>query len=110
MQSLLDAEREVLDALLERHGLELPVGAAVFMSAAADELLDLRVPLSAGVPDEAVLADPLEAVRACRRRLAAAAQSLEDLVAAAACARAARLLVSAEQELADAATVSVSVS
>ena len=77
MQSVLNAEREVLDALLERHGLGLPALASAFMSAAADELLDLRVPL-----DTATRVEEPARVSAARFAAARTANAVEEMRAA----------------------------
>lgn len=93
----IDAERELLEATLDRHGDEMPVPASVALSFAADELLDPTTLPSLGVPPSTATEDPLAVIRGARERLTAAATTLPSVSSSAACARAARFLGDAER-------------
>jgi hypothetical protein len=97
----LEADRELLLAVLTRYRLPLDVSMA--LSAAADELVDPPALPVLRYVDPTETADPLQAVRDVRARLTAAAVSVRGGVGEALrAARAARELLPAERDLAGA--------
>src|SRR3954466_4118426 len=101
--SVMDRERELLEAVIERHSGTMPTPALVAVAAAASELLDPQTLPSLGSVDSEATRDPLRAVSAARARLTAAIRGVPSVAASAACARAARELGIAERALQDGA-------
>lgn len=100
MNAAVEADRELLLATLRRHADALPTGVVCSLSEATDELVD---PLALPVPrhvDERETRDLLQVVVGVRRRLMQCGDSTAATGEAMACARAARALGAAEQELA----------
>src|SRR5689334_20574377 len=95
----VDAEREHLEDVLRRHGPGLPPGAWAAIGAATDELLDPRTLPGRSGRAPGAGPDPLVAVRQARARLTALAGTLPTATGSAACARAARHLADAENDL-----------
>lgn len=98
----VEADRELLLAVLRRHGDGLSTEVLCGLAAAADELVDpLVLPTLVEVEDSAS-ADVAVAVRGVRGRLQRAAATVTPggVGEAMACARAARALVEAERVLA----------
>lgn len=100
MDLAVEADRELLAALLRRHGEALPVDVWCAVSAAADELIDPLVAPTLVEVDETASADLAAVVAEVRGRLQHAAVSAPAVAEAMACARAARALGEAERALA----------
>jgi len=95
----IEADRELLRAVLRRHAATLPTLVLGDLGAAADELVDPLVLPTLMHVDPADTADLLGVVHAVRVRLQHHAQAGVGVAQAMACARAARQLVGVERWL-----------
>jgi len=95
----IEADRELLRAVLRRHADTLPTLVLGDLGAAADELVDPLVLPTLMYVDPADTADLLGVVHAVRVRLQHHAQAGVGVAQAMACARAARQLVEVERAL-----------